>query len=544
METTTNAEILNYLKDFRGQVSAEIKTASEDSAKLLNEKLKDMDKKMDEKLEKVKKNVTTELRIDIKAGEENVNRMGRRLDLLEEEMRRSKYQRMKTNTLKQMANDLQDQPTGRIRNTAQNPDTDGGKVATRIQPNGNKDTEIQHDDYTGGNQNVVDDSREHDATSEHVNTNKNDSVKTFSSQFARKMEDELNKIQKQLQHNQIDKDVVQVLPVKPVEMKSKQKSSMKKLMKWFGDDSEDSSSSDSSDSSEENSWTEVRRFERNKEKKTLMKKKLREKMSITAEKARHIIGVSPLCEKTIAHHRTNGRTYEEAKCEAIREYLSYFLDFTSEEIDNMEIKETYMAANGDDTLYVAFANIDSIREIHYRLAECRNSNIHVRNYIPPQYYERYMHLNAKCADYRKDNPEIKTQLRFGQKDIEILMKTRGSVEPFRIVPMNTVDNKDNIPKFDCSRKWKIRTGAPLRRKKNYNPEKDKLPSMAGQLEERDKATHSLSRTSSLKDMRKKQKTNKLDNSTQDSPNKPDNTSKDNTNEDVNMDDPLSLSDSI
>ena len=117
-----------------------------------------------------------------------------------------------------------------------------------------------------------------------------------------------------------------------------------------------------------------------------------------------------------------------------------------------------------------------------------------------------MHLNRKCTEYRKKYPEVKTLLRFGTKDIELLMKTKGSSEPLRIVPYSTVDDNSNIPKFDNTRKWKARTTIPNRRKKNYNPDKEQLPSRSNQEEATSpnttqqgyrKDAHQISRTSTL-----------------------------------------------
>ena len=145
-----------------------------------------------------------------------------------------------------------------------------------------------------------------------------------------------------------------------------------------------------------------------------------------------------------------------------------------------------------------FDNIEDIREINHRIAECKNKNIYTRNYIPPQYYERYMHINTKCNEMRSSNPTLKTKMRFGPKGIEVLTKTKGSPEPYRIIPLNSIDKTENIPKYDHSRTWKTRTDKPPRRTPNYNPNKEEPPSASGH-----KTTHTLSKENSYNGEHKK-----------------------------------------
>ena len=78
------------------------------------------------------------------------------------------------------------------------------------------------------------------------------------------------------------------------------------------------------------------------------------------------------------------------------------------------------SAKGDDIIYIAFNKLEDLHEFHVRVAECQNSVIATRNYIPPQMYERYIYLSKMCAEVRASDPETKIQLRFGGKCIEIL----------------------------------------------------------------------------------------------------------------------------
>ena len=90
----------------------------------------------------------------------------------------------------------------------------------------------------------------------------------------------------------------------------------------------------------------------------------------------------------------------------MRDYLRDYLQF-----EEVEIKDTKNSAKGDETVYVVFGSIETIRDIHWRVAEVRNKKIVVRNFIPPQFWSRYMYLNKACTEHRGLYPKIKTQLR-------------------------------------------------------------------------------------------------------------------------------------
>ena len=80
---------------------------------------------------------------------------------------------------------------------------------------------------------------------------------------------------------------------------------------------------------------------------------------------------------------------------------------------------------------MALDDLDMVKELHIRKAESMNDDITVINYIPPQIYNRYMRLNKICAERRYVDKNLKTQIRFGKQDLEILTKERGSRELFK-----------------------------------------------------------------------------------------------------------------
>ena len=255
------------------------------------------------------------------------------------------------------------------------------------------------------------------------------------------------------------------------------KQGMAKLRKWFGVDTESGSESGSSDneSTDTEDWNQVDRRKRNKLKLKTQEKNKKHKQSMNASRASHILGISPIHSETISSYMSEGLKFEQAKIKAVHQYLHFYLKFEDEELDIMDIKETMTAMKGDDTLYVAFQNKDDIREIHWRMAECRNSELNTRNYIPPGFYARYMAASNRCSDVRKKFRDTKTQIRFSEHDIEVLTKERWSEEPYRSVDLKDFMGEMELPPFDHSRRWLQRLDRPPRRKIVYgNPSIDPL----------------------------------------------------------------------
>ena len=272
------------------------------------------------------------------------------------------------------------------------------------------------------------------------------------------------------------------------------KEGMKKIRNWFGvdtDDDIDSSSDSDSDPDLPSSWKEIERKAKNKAKKEIQTKNRQERVALNSRKASHLLGLSPFGEKDIDTFRVDGVDYESAKWLAAKNYLRHFLKFYESELNEMGIKETLVSAKGDDTLYIAFRNLDHIKEIHICMAECQNPLLNTRNFIPPGFYARYMAASNKCSEVRKQYPDTKTQIRFGSVDIEIMMKARGSTEPYRSVKLLSFMGTNPLPEFDHTRQWKTRVDRPPRWKIVY----DTLPNVTIQPTGR-LGKHPLSRQNS------------------------------------------------
>ena len=259
---------------------------------------------------------------------------------------------------------------------------------------------------------------------------------------------------------------------------------------WFGLESctEDSDS----DSSE---WNKVERRDKAEEKKKKQSMKKQDKMRDCASRAARMVSIGPISMKNVDYFRSRTVGFEEAKCIAIKEFLQYNLGYDTEDLRDLRIMDTRMSTRGDDIMNVALATEEDTREIYMRKAETKNSDIVVRNYIPPNFYKRYMHISEVCAGRRDEDDNLKTQLRFGRKDVEVFIKTRGEETGFRKVNLSDFLDIKKVPDFDTNTKWKKYTDRPPRRKASPRECRTERPSMQGQPKSRDQSKP-LARTNS------------------------------------------------
>ena len=254
--------------------------------------------------------------------------------------------------------------------------------------------------------------------------------------------------------------------LKEVIKKKKAKAGMKNIKKWFGQESPDSSevSDDSEASENEKDEERIDRKDRNRRRRKRNEANRKNLKAEVATKASKTIGCHPIKECDIAELKAKLGDGGKARIEAVKIFLRNFLQFNTEELAEIEIKDTKMSPKRDDTVYVAFGSVDTIKELHWRSAQIRNPAIELRNYVPPQFWSRYMHLSKKCNEYRAKNPMMKTQIRFSGTDVEIMLKKKEPGEAYKCVPHETIAEPSEIPPFEFNMKWNQRRETPLRRK--------------------------------------------------------------------------------
>ena len=248
----------------------------------------------------------------------------------------------------------------------------------------------------------------------------------------------------------------------------------------FGNDSSDSSAPNSlNNSREENptpvpaAWTGVvNRRATNLQKKDDQDKKKRGKEKETVDKSKNIVGIGPIPKATIDFFMAKTNNYKQAKIEACKEFLVCYLDYTPEELENAGVCDAREASSGD-VLNCVFKDEEQAKETFRRKAEIKNSDLTIRMYVPPQLFERFRSLNDLAASLRKEDDQLKTQVRYAKSDFQLWGKRRrrsGSesekFEGFKPLDLEQIlqERKMQLPLFDHSIKWHSDTSMPPRRK--------------------------------------------------------------------------------
>ena len=464
-------DIFRCLRTFQ----AEMKKATNETnmnLELTNKNLEMTNKNlrgMEDKIEAIKLDMETKENDSVS----KFTALKNRLQKIEEGVKRSDFHRMKKNKLTQMEQNVDDQPMGRTRQMNQNQKESAAEImsstSNSFQPTWAKSLELElAEAEASGREAELEHSKEME--------NKKRKQKMKDREEANRAAEEARKVNQRRKEGQqrLEKERSAAKrmegEIQRGEFKDDKtsKQGMRKIKKWFGDETESDPESSESDISGDDTWSQIERKKRNKLKKKKSEKNKKEKQTMNATKASHILGLSPIYTDSVNSYTESTKTYEEAKINAVKEYLNEKLKFNDEELEDMKLKETMISAKGDHTIYVAFQDIEHIKEIHRRMAECGNEDLSSRNYIPPGFFDRYMTINKKCQEYRKDNPSYKTQIRFGAMDVEVYLKERGSAEPYRKVNMEDLMGTDELPAFDHTRKWQMRLDRPPRRKVNYD----------------------------------------------------------------------------
>ena len=300
------------------------------------------------------------------------------------------------------------------------------------------------------------------------------------------------------------------MKVKVKKQRKKKIKGIEELKKWFSQESpevsEISSNSDTSGIEDEDKY--VNRKERNRNRKERNKENKRRIKSDTATKASHTVGLKPISSQDIEIQLKSTGDIKQAREKAVRNYLKNYLQFNDEELEAVTILDTKVSPKGDNTIYGVFKDLNTIKDIHWRAASIRNPTIGIRNYVPPQFWSRYMYLNTECSKFREDYPDTKTQLRFSCKDVEILMKKKGTEEPYCVVSYETVTDPRSVPNFDYNMKWQNRANmTPRRQLVPYREDNNRMDDHPSSL-----TRHRSTDSRSGKSESKKQKLNTISSS--------------------------------
>ena len=91
------------------------------------------------------------------------------------------------------------------------------------------------------------------------------------------------------------------------------------------------------------------------------------------------------------------------------------------------------------------------------MSKPKKLDIKVMPKIPPQFWDRNRSLEANCTYQRKTNPNLKTQVRLGQQDLELW--TKSSNDPYWLQMVN-IEAFGPIEPINLTQPQNIKTTTP------------------------------------------------------------------------------------
>ena len=483
-EEVTINDVFRYMVNFKAEASANLKEEIKDLGGRMNGKIDDMEDRLEKKIvgiedkieEKMGK-VRREMEADRNENKEMFKEMRAKMKKLEEDMMGMKTPSGGINTLKKMELEM---------------------LQKKEEEEKRKEILEKKEEEKKRKETIRKSERER----ERRQREESDSEKAFNLQeeLARAAAGEKN--WETAASSWLDEQVRSVNRDLRDEDKNKNKNKktgrgMRRLKNWFGDtDSEESEEEDKKE--DEDDWNMVGRKKKNEEKKVKAEMKKKKNRKKTTEKAKNIVGAGPMKKTSVEFFQNRGMNFEQAKMAVVKEYLKFYLQYEDEEITELSIMDTQIAQK-DDVIYIAFEDFEDVKTMHSRAAACKNEMVQLRNFIPPQFHSRYMYLSKICADLRREDRSKKTQMRFNGDDVEVLIKDRGSEDPYKIVKLEDLCDTKDIPEYDHSLKWKVKKDKMRRVFTAKSPNRGVPMSLGGVGNQ----VHPLSRENSLENAPRK-----------------------------------------
>ena len=454
---------MTFLNAFKTTIETTMTNVERNINKNIDEKIADVNAGM----EKLTHNSR---RMEEKQNQVNLN-LEERLSRMETNMQRMQHQRMWSKTVGRSKGNNEEVATPKFKLAAKDKPTSSSPSPSPPPPSRtiqNRDDEVQEErlvrqmswadevEEVVNRKETENDDLEDEVRKRLKGNDRAQWVKKRRSSWAESLEDDLKNDGDKAQYSQRSARVIKDRHEKKEDTKHKTcKNEMKSVDHWFGDcvsDTDDSSEEDEEDVTED--WERVERKKRNQLKRRRAALKKQKKKEEIAGKAQRMVGLGPIYDKDISKHIADTKDYNEAKIWAIKEHLAINYKYNQEELDNICIAETKRSSKGDNIIYLAMTSKSDIRDIYARKAECRADSTTVKNFIPPQFYEKFMALNKLCAGRRAEDPLLKTQIRFTEADLEVLVKVKGGEAPYKAVNLKDFAAGGHIPSFDASIKWK------------------------------------------------------------------------------------------
>ena len=189
------------------------------------------------------------------------------------------------------------------------------------------------------------------------------------------------------------------------------------------------------------------------------------------------MGVGPIKSESFDYFNMITGDFDLAKKMAAAEYLEGYLDYNSEDMADCDITDTKISSKGDDILYIVFSSPSKAKNVRRRIANLQNPQIKTREYVPPQFFQRYNALSKYASEARGLDSQLKTQIRFETADICLYTKKKGTDDPFTAADMVKIDKEIDLPPLE-NMKWTRKPDRPAFRQVSPKTKQVQLKSLA------------------------------------------------------------------
>ena len=121
-------------------------------------------------------------------------------------------------------------------------------------------------------------------------------------------------------------------------------------------------------------------------------------------------------------------------------------------LNEVQIEDAWFCnLRGPSSLYISSNNKYFICSIYWKAAAARDRIYRVSPWIPLAASDRKVELERRLAKIRKTQPNLRTQVRIGDSDFDVLgkMVNTGKVEKFEVIPRERYDPNLDLPKIRC-----------------------------------------------------------------------------------------------
>ena len=117
-------------------------------------------------------------------------------------------------------------------------------------------------------------------------------------------------------------------------------------------------------------------------------------------------------------------------------------------------------------MWVTFQDESLVSSIFVRQAELRRESIRLLKYIPHWCYKRNKELEILCRMERERDPNLRTKVLLGHRDLKLNIKKKGDPQYKRV----SVEYFGRLPNFNFHRAPELSPGSPEGRRKYSSDE--------------------------------------------------------------------------